>query len=373
MALNFPDSPTPGQVYSYGGVSWIWDGTVWLGNHGVAPGIPIAGTANQALTKVDGTDFNTQWAGPMLPTGGGTMTGVLALAADPLATTSAATKNYVDRNSGASLATLYFENTVSDLQLPALVSAALATNGAGNPDTITRADGGSFLTDGFLAGQKITVSGFSTPANNGTFVVVTVVAATMTLATIHSLTTEAAGPVVTIRQNRETWSPMPYTGNEIDESQSLVLADGDVALDTYLTPPRLPGLLLVEAGLWDFHAWAYVDSITATTTTMKFRLVKVSGTTGLETVLFTTFPTTITATTLGAAQEIVVQYAMRAPVVMLATDRLAVRVMVNTSTSTARVAHFLYQGTVRPSHVHTTLALHVADPSDNLYNHAVSF
>lgn len=36
MALNFPDSPTPNQVYAAGGVSWTWNGVAWLSSH---PGV----------------------------------------------------------------------------------------------------------------------------------------------------------------------------------------------------------------------------------------------------------------------------------------------------------------------------------------------
>ncbi|MEW6077689.1 MAG: Ig-like domain-containing protein [Thermodesulfobacteriota bacterium] len=68
-----------------------------------------------------------------------------------------------------------------------------------NPDTITRADvGGSFVTDGFAAGNVIYVTGAANPANNGVFDVTTVTATTLTLAATVALTNEPAGAVVTI-------------------------------------------------------------------------------------------------------------------------------------------------------------------------------
>jgi hypothetical protein len=30
MALQFPSSPTPGQIFSSGANNWIWDGTAWV-------------------------------------------------------------------------------------------------------------------------------------------------------------------------------------------------------------------------------------------------------------------------------------------------------------------------------------------------------
>lgn len=67
-----------------------------IGNTGATgPGVVTGGIANQALTKIDGTDYNTQWStidktavglgnvtnDSQLPLGGGTMTGALVLAA----------------------------------------------------------------------------------------------------------------------------------------------------------------------------------------------------------------------------------------------------------------------------------------------------
>jgi hypothetical protein len=112
MPLDFPSSPINGQVYD----QWQWDGSKWVaivgalpagptgptgatgsqgpqgatgsqgptGNTGstgpAGPGVVTGGTTGQALTKINTTDFNTQWTGPYLPTAGGTMTGDLIAA-----------------------------------------------------------------------------------------------------------------------------------------------------------------------------------------------------------------------------------------------------------------------------------------------------
>jgi Chaperone of endosialidase len=70
MALDFPNSPVNGQVYTSAGQSWVWDGTKW----------------NMSSTA----------GGPYIPLGGGTMTGPLILSTDPSANLGAATKQYVD-------------------------------------------------------------------------------------------------------------------------------------------------------------------------------------------------------------------------------------------------------------------------------------
>lgn len=69
-----------------------------------------------------------------------------------------------------------------------------------NPDTITRSDAGSFLTDGFVAGQQILVSGAGSAGNNGAFTIASISAdgKTLTLSGTDALTNEAAGANVTI-------------------------------------------------------------------------------------------------------------------------------------------------------------------------------
>lgn len=88
-AIDFPNSPTIGDLFTQGDITWQWDGTVWkgLGNTifgpaGVAisddepasnevlwldtdeePDVPVpaGGSAGQVLSKIDSTDYNTQW------------------------------------------------------------------------------------------------------------------------------------------------------------------------------------------------------------------------------------------------------------------------------------------------------------------------
>lgn len=60
-ALNFPISPTVGQVYTANGGSWVWDGTVWAGGN-ITPatsggtGLTSSGAAGNVLTS-DGTGW----------------------------------------------------------------------------------------------------------------------------------------------------------------------------------------------------------------------------------------------------------------------------------------------------------------------------
>jgi hypothetical protein len=248
---------------------------------------------------------------------------------------------------------IWFDNTASDLTMPSITGTVYAAVNS-NPDTITRSSG-SFVTDGFVAGQKIVTSGFANGANNGTFVVTVVAAGTLTLATIHALTAEAAGAAVTIRQDRERITRAPASGTQQDESVSIVVADGDVTIDSYLTPSGYPGSLAIPAGEWRFHAWSYVSA--GATTTIKFRVIKVSST-GVETTLFTTSASAaIASTSVSTPTEVQLSYTVAADIALATTDRIVVRVIGNNSSATARVLHFVYQGATFASHVETTLTV----------------
>jgi len=60
-AINFPASPTTGQVYTANGRSWIWNGTSWVANNPVT-----TGTASQLLANSgNGTLVNVTVTGPL--------------------------------------------------------------------------------------------------------------------------------------------------------------------------------------------------------------------------------------------------------------------------------------------------------------------
>lgn len=64
-----------------------------------------------------------------------------------------------------------------------------------NPDTITTA-AGNFITSGFVAGERITISGSA--SNNGTFTIASLTATVITLISTDTLTNESAGASVTL-------------------------------------------------------------------------------------------------------------------------------------------------------------------------------
>ena len=93
------------------------------------------------------------------------------------------------------------------------VALTYADNGA-LADTITRATG-SFITDGFTAGCKITVAG--TVSNNGTFTVQTVEALKLTLILSDVLTASAASSTITTKERLLRTSNSPEFTNSTSQ------------------------------------------------------------------------------------------------------------------------------------------------------------
>ena len=98
MAINFPNSPTPNQIYTYNGLSWRWSGSYWedytILNTGVGFGvIQVTGTtqftsASSPILNFSGINITITSAatntlvfsaGDYLPTSGGTINGNLII------------------------------------------------------------------------------------------------------------------------------------------------------------------------------------------------------------------------------------------------------------------------------------------------------
>jgi len=53
-AINFPDTPTNGQTFAVGLITWVWNGTVWKGTSSPVAGPPGA-TGATGATGADST------------------------------------------------------------------------------------------------------------------------------------------------------------------------------------------------------------------------------------------------------------------------------------------------------------------------------
>jgi len=218
MALDFPNAPTNGMVYG----NWVWDGTKWVINIGVAPGtfpdapsdgqfyargsqvwVPalriVGGTLTGPLT-LSGDPANPlhaatkQYSDTKLPIAGGTLTGPLTLSADPTNPLHAATKQYSDTKlslTGGTLTGLLVVNASNTLGL------RVSRNTAAVPTPLTDTIAYFAGTDATIA--RITVGAFGSSPNltfrrsNGTAAIPTAIAINDALGSIVGMGYSAAG------------------------------------------------------------------------------------------------------------------------------------------------------------------------------------
>ena len=210
---------------------------------------------------------------------------------------------------------------------------------------------GDFVADGWVAGQRVTVSGASQPGNNSTFSIATVAANVLTLSSADSLTVELAGTNVTLLITDDRFVRIPPTGTEVDKSVDVTGADvNGVPINNFITIAGIPGELSIPAGVWEFNGWFWAS--VGSEATIKFQVCRrdLGGATG---VLFETVASPlITATTNLTAQEIQLTYNLLSPITLAETDRLVVRVLA--FSAVPNTVHFIYDDWSRASYTKTT-------------------
>ena len=136
MPINFPNTPTPNQQYTYSGKTWQWNGTYW--DFLVAsPGVSsiTAGSGLSANTSVGAVTIITTGTTGGSNFTGGTVTGTTNFTGGITATTISATT---------------YQNLPTDIR----VTGGTYSNGS---TTFTNNTGGTF-----------TITGFTTPFTGGT-------------------------------------------------------------------------------------------------------------------------------------------------------------------------------------------------------------
>lgn len=167
-----------------------------------------------------------------------------------------------------------------------MTTATLTFNNA-TPATITRASG-SFITDGWVARQKIIITG--TVNNNKTVEIRSVAALTITLAVTSTLTQENNVTNATLTIDNKKLTRIPATGSEVTETLTgITSADPNgIPFDNYVTVVGYPGQASIPAGTWMFFG---TFSATNTSCTAKFEVFTRSSDGLTTTTLFTTVAT----------------------------------------------------------------------------------
>ncbi len=162
--------------------------------------------------------------------------------------------------------------------------------------------------------------------------------------------------------------PIPSGNTEEDEAVTVKTGLGQVLIDAYATFPGYPGVTVLPAGLWRFRTYHYVDSPAGNTNAVFAVYNRTSG--GTETLLFTA-----TSGDIGAlvATEYLTSYVQTAPISILNTDRIVIKVYGQSDHASNIQFHFVYDGSTHTSHVQTPLEtisnLYILkDGSDNAQN-----
>jgi hypothetical protein len=135
MALDFPSSPTNGQIYS----NYYYDSTTgaWRANAPLAVGVPLGGATDSFLSKNSSTDYDTEWTTTLGVANGGT---------------NATTASEARTNLGVS--------APGDAGIPYRQSAGVATSTAGAYVAVT------FPSSRFSVAPIVNATIISQPANN---------------------------------------------------------------------------------------------------------------------------------------------------------------------------------------------------------------
>lgn len=143
----------------------------------------------------------------------------------------------------------------------------------------------------------------------------------------------------------ENWINYPSGNTEVDESVTLTNSSW-VLIDSYATPPNLPNINLIQAGLRTYYLYAYV-STTAGTNTLNVTVFK-RNISGGETRLYSVETGDIEAAT---TTLYTIPYASATNLTLDATDRLVAKVYAKKTTAGDVTIHWVYQGTSHASYV----------------------
>ena len=139
---------------------------------------------------------------------------------------------------------------------------------------------------------------------------------------------------------------VPDTGIEIDEA--VVVNNNSVLMNEYASAAL--GGTKIDAGIWSFDIWAYVDPSSSTSSVEIEIYKRDSG--GTETLLFTVNSGAL-STTIGSEPKVVIT--TQPEFAISSTDRMVAKVYGKNTSANNRTVHFHHGGTNHYSHFNTPL------------------
>jgi hypothetical protein len=363
MAINFPLSPSPNEIYSYNGLSWQWNGSYW---QSFPPSSGATGVV-RTITASTGLSANTNTGDVTLivtgSTGGGTFTG---------GTVTGAT-SFTGGLSANTISATTYQNLPTDVR----VTGSTYSN---NTFTFTNNTGGTFnvlfnTVTGLTVNGVLTVTGntslqsltattiSATTYNNAPFVTGgTYTSGTITFNDAKGGTFNVTGLPVggqggQLYYFNTSVTQTPYkefgpTGDTASEQTTTIsVASGITStVESYLTPTGYPNSLIFPGGVWSFYLHAYKQDSSSSFGMYCDVYKRTSG--GVETYLFSTEPFDVIATGLTSTMGITDGYF--SGTTLNVSDRILVLVRAtNTGTSTKQIT-FITEGTTRYSYGITT-------------------
>jgi hypothetical protein len=363
MAINFPISPSPNQIYSYNGLSWQWNGSYW---QSFPPSSGATGVV-RTITASTGLSANTNTGDVTLivtgSTGGGTFTG---------GTVTGAT-SFTGGLSANTISATTYQNLPTDVR----VTGSTYSN---NTFTFTNNTGGTFNVL-FNTVTGLTVNGVLTVTGNTSLQSLTTT--TISATTYNNVPVVTGGTYTsgTITFNNATGGTFSVTGLPIggqggqlyyfntsvtqspykefgstgttaaEQTTTISIASGITStVESYLTPTGYPNSLILPGGVWSFYLHAYKQDSSSSFDLYCDVYKRTSG--GVETYLFSTDPFDVTSVSSTPVMGISDGYFSGTSLTV--SDRILVLVRAtNTGTSTKQIT-FVTEGLQHYSYGITT-------------------
>lgn len=361
MPINFPNSPSPSQLYTYDNKTWEWNGTYWevysaltsyiISAYTVGDGFSdISGVTggNIALKSFSGVNLtiidngekltfsaSTQLTGDYLSLSGGTVTGNTIFQSGLTANTISASTylNYPDTYvTGFTLTNDNLNLTQNksgsysgfSINLPYLNTSGGTINGNLN---VT----GSLTATTFY-GNGSNLSGISRGGGTG--------------GQIYFLN------ISNTQSPYYEFSPSATTTTE----QSITVSTGSTQtafIGGFMTPSSLPNITNLPAGIVTFYLHSYTSDANASFLIYCELYKRTTG--GTETLLLTTDSTTV----IGTSTNMYISDAYFSGVSLNTSDRLVVKVFATNTSNQARSITLLSEGTQHYSFSVTTIPSYI--------------
>jgi hypothetical protein len=348
-AINFPNTPSLGDLFTVGEITWQWDGTVWTGI-----GTPVAGPT--------GPQGEVGSTGPIGPTGEQGPQGEVGQTGD----TGPTGAQGIQGDSGPTGP--QGEQGIQGETGPQGVQGEIGLNWQGDwdenidyvvSDVVSYAGSSWFASSDPILGAvpSETSPYWDALALKGEQGIQGITGPTGATGSTGSAGVSAAGRIWYFSQatpdieNYETLQPDIPDDNPQDlMSTTITASSGPTIIEEFVTDANDPGVTELPAGEYEFRFWASVSDA-ADVSTLKFDVYTRTQPGGVETLLFSTIAAEVNSLTPSFHTVLVVN---TAPTVLDETDRIVIKVIAETTSATAKTVTFAHSGNT-PSSIRTAI------------------